>query len=1108
MNKFYLKIAIFLLFFAVSFYGQERDIRFEKYSIAQGLPDSTINVVYQDRLGYLWIGTENGLVRFDGYNYKTFKPSPEDSLSISDRKITSICEDSFGQLWVGTYEGGLNKFNRATSTFSRFKNDLSDKNSLSNNTITSLLPSSTEEGIIWIGTFNGGLNRFNVKDSLFNRILFDPSDPRSISSNRVSSLYESRMEQGVIWIGTYPGKQDGEIGGLCKYNYLTNETTRYFFVEDNPYGISDNYVTALYEDYEGYLWVGTDYGLNRLDITRNIIKRYYYDNNSSNSISHNSISSVFEDLNGLIWIGTVNGLNLYDRSTEIFKRYKTTGESSSISDDYVLSVFEDRSGILWAGTTRGLNKVNRSIRNFPHFKNNPFNKNSLSSNIVYSFLQDRKGFVWVGTRNGLNKINLKKAKYQRYHYDPMDENTISNNLIYSIYEPPSTPNIFWIGTANGLNKYDLLKDKFTRFYPIANDLNSLSYQKVVPIFEDSKKDLWIGTIGGGLNKLDRESGKFIRYTKKKDSPNSLSDNEVSYIFEDERGALWVGTMSGGLNKFNSEDETFERILLDQSDSTSYRYMVVTIYQDKFKRVWIGTRNLGLCRLNIETNEIAPFFTEKDGLPFNGISAILEDNDGNLWISTQRGLSKFNPDTKAYTNYDVEDGLQSNFFISQSAYRNKKGALFFGGDNGFNAFFPQSVTNTNSPEVQITDFKLFNQSVIPGNESQIEKHISGIEEIYLEYDENDISFDFLGFHFNRPSRNKYAFMLYPYEKSWRWVDNQRTATYTNLSPGEYVFQVKAANSDGVWSDPPKEIKISIDYPIWNRWYAYVVYFIAIGGFLFGIRQLLNERTNQKIQLRESGLRVAAAEAQARAIQAENERKSMELEEARKLQLSMLPEKVPGFDGYEIATYMQAATEVGGDYYDFLQGENGELTAAIGDATGHGLKAGTMVSVMKGLFCADGRNMDIKLFLEKASGAIKEMNLWNLYMALTLIKIDGSKVSFASAGMPPVYVVRKETGEVEEHILKGMPLGAFANFEYKQTEIYLNEGDTLIFMTDGFPELFNDKWKIYSYERVRELIESIGITSPDNYIDEFNSAIDSWRGGESIRDDITFLIIKRK
>lgn len=213
MNKFYLKIAIFLLFFAVSFYGQERDIRFEKYSIAQGLPDSTINVVYQDRLGYLWIGTENGLVRFDGYNYKTFKPSPEDSLSISDRKITSICEDSFGQLWVGTYEGGLNKFNRATSTFSRFKNDLSDKNSLSNNTITSLLPSSTEEGIIWIGTFNGGLNRFNVKDSLFNRILFDPSDPRSISSNRVSSLYESRMEQGVIWIGTYPGKQDGEIGG-------------------------------------------------------------------------------------------------------------------------------------------------------------------------------------------------------------------------------------------------------------------------------------------------------------------------------------------------------------------------------------------------------------------------------------------------------------------------------------------------------------------------------------------------------------------------------------------------------------------------------------------------------------------------------------------------------------------------------------------------------------------------------------------------------------------------------------------------------------------------------------------------------------------------------
>ncbi|MCF8260009.1 MAG: SpoIIE family protein phosphatase [Melioribacteraceae bacterium] len=1099
-------LVLFCFFYSIEIQSQKNDdIRFEHFTIENGLPDNTINSIYQDSFGFLWIATNGGLAKYDGYDFHTFKPDSENPASLSDRRVNVVYEDKRGNLWVGT-RNGLNKFNRNSESFEKFYNNLDDSTSLSNNWITSLIESRVDSTGLWIGTYGGGINRLDYQSNNFERFTTDSNSVNTIVSNYVTSIIEEFNIPGTFWIATSPPGSGFAEGGISLLDLRTGEF--YGFDKDSDNALPNLHINSLYQDSDGFFWAATDSGLTMYDPLQNKLMEYQ---KGENELISEKLTSVYEDRVNKIWIGSEKGLSSFDKSKSEFKFYiYRDGDNNSIISNEINCVFEDRTGTLWCGTNNGLDKLNRSIRNFPHIYYDPTKENTLSNNTVYSILEGSDGILWVGTRQGLNRFDRESGEIIKLFSNPKQTNTLSNNLIYSIYEAPSDPKSIWVGTARGLNRIEKETGRITQFLPDNNNPDSsISGRRIITQFEDSRRNFWIGTLGGGLNNYDFETGLFSHVVHDPLDPNSISSNQISAIHETEieQSILWVGTWGNGLNRYDPNNGRARRFSITFGDSSISEYFVVEILEDSDNRLWVGTLNYGLLIFNRETQTLEKYFDISDGLPHKSVHGLIEDNDGFLWISTENGLSKLNPSTKEYINYDESDGLQSNYFIQKSAFKSKQGEIFFGGENGFNAFFPERVNNPFEPNVIITEFKLFNKPIKAGPGSPLKTHIALTNEIELDYDENDISFDFVGLHFNRPERNRYAYKLENYEDQWRDVEGLRTAVYTNLAPGKYVFRVRASNSDGVWNEEGASLVIYINSPIWERWYAFVFYFISVGGFGFGVKQLIVERESQKSRITEAQLRLAAMESDARAIQAENNRKSHELEEGRKLQLSLLPKNVPKIEGLSIGAKLITATEVGGDYYDFHIEKDGTVNIVVGDATGHGLKAGNMVSITKALFCADAANLSPGEFLNKSGKAIKRMNLWNLYMALTFVRIIENRLIVSCAGMPPILIYRAETNSIETIIHKVPPLGSFDEIKYRNQKTVLNNGDVVLLLTDGLPETFNEAEKLLGFEKIEECFAKNHKLSPIEIIDELITLGNLWSNYAPLRDDVTFMVIKK-
>ena len=439
-------------------------------------------------------------------------------------------------------------------------------------------------------------------------------------------------------------------------------------------------------------------------------------------------------------------------------------------------------------------------------------------------------------------------------------------------------------------------------------------------------------------------------------------------------------------------------------------------------------------------------------------------------------------------------------------------MFFGGINGFNAFDPENIKdNAHVPPVVFTDFLLAQNPVsFKAPNSPLKKAIGETDEITLSYRDNIFALEFAALDFAAPQKNRYAYKMENFQEGWIEAGTHRVATFTNLDPGEYVFRVRASNNDGIWNKEGVAIKITITPPWWRTRWAYAIYALLVMAGVFATDRIQRRRViakeRERAQIREAELRAEAAELQAKVLEAENARKTHELEEARKLQLSMLPKTVPQLPDLDIAVHMQTATEVGGDYYDFHHDEDGTLTAVIGDATGHGTKAGIMVAILKSLFSGMSAESDILRFFDQCTSILKKMNLGNLYMALSCVRIKAQKMRVASAGMPPVLIYRAATNAVEEIIMKTMPLGAHAGFPYEQKEIDLTTGDTILLMTDGFAELFNDQEEILDYPAVVELFKEAAGKSPAEIIGHLYVHGEKWRNGQAQRDDITFVVMK--
>jgi serine phosphatase RsbU (regulator of sigma subunit) len=873
------------------------------------------------------------------------------------------------------------------------------------------------------------------------------------------------------------------------------------------------------------VWIGSSNGIMLFDKNTNDLIEGATKFKKLSRLKNVSISDISERDDGLLWISTlVSGLYSYDiKSGNLINYVKRDYDNSTLFNNTIYTHQMDSKRNLWLGTSEGLNlfrKNETGMVRIPSFMNRLYtndlfgkiktlreNKSPTSSIIkVGDFADTGKEFVlrensnviiysvgeglpawnmadfgWLESEEGDTlwdagelsesfyaggglknriKIGLLELKVGRYklRYKSDDSHSFE-----SYNTTPPQDSIYW-----GTQIFSLEDNEYIRMKKLlkeSNDKTYLANEDIRALFIDSKNNTWVGT-PLSLSVVDTN---FIikNYMKNSNNVNSISDNQVHDIAEDLNGNIWIAT-SNGLNKL---------------DPVSGKFTI---------------------------------FTEEDGLPSSILRAIEVDDNGHIWVSGLKGISKIELDddqsNPVIVNYDVKDGLQGYEFINRASFKDKNGKLYFSGVDGFNAFYPGS-SNRTPPFLAFQDVRISNKSV-----NNIEDFdfpdLNSISEISLGHDQNDLSFEFASIHFSRPDKNRIMYKMDGADEDWI-ITNRRFASYTNLRPGDYTFNLRGSNGDGIWSDETKKVSIHIAAPWYNNWIAYAVYVIIFFLILYSIRKFEIARQQKNSKIKESQLRAEAAElkakaaqAQALVVQAENERKTKELDEARNLQLSMLPKELPQLPHLDIAVYMQTATEVGGDYYDFHVSLDGTLTVVIGDATGHGMKAGTMVTTAKSLFNSYAPNPDILFSFQEITRCIKQMNFGKLSMCLTMLKIKGNKMQISTAGMPPSFIFRRDTRIVEEHLFKAMPLGTMEKFPYEIKDTTLSPGDTILLLSDGLPELKNDQNEMYGYQRIRNGFENVAEKAPEEIVSFLKNEGAGWVNHTDPDDDVTFVVIKVK
>ncbi len=819
MKKVFPIFALFiiaaLLFPAQRVYGQGGDdIQFERLTIDDGLSQSSVFAIVQDKRGLMWFGTWDGLNKYDGYRFTVYKYDPENPGSLSDNEIRALYEDSHGILWVGTMDG-LNRFDREKESFIRYRNDPDNPASLGGTKVHAI--TEDKNGTLWIGTEEGGLNKFDRASGQFFNYQHHPDDPYSLSSNDVRAIFID--SQGIFWIGTWGG-------GLNRFDPHTERFESYRHNPNDPTSLADDFVRSVYQDRSGNLWVGTESGgLGRFDQKSKQFTNYLPDPDNPRSLSDKEVLSIYETGAGELWIGTYGGgLNKFNKNTHQFSHYHPVDGSN------VWSIYQDRSGTLWVGTAEGgVNKVPPKLKNFKHVYHNPEDPNSLSGNDVWSIFEDRDGVLWVGVWDyGLNRYDSQSGSFKHYMPNPDDPNSLSQKDVMEITQDHE--GMLWIGTAEGgVNRFNPQTEQFTRYLYDPNDPHSLAHNAVFSILEDRQRRLWVGSyFGKSLSLFNRKDETFSNFTYSPDNPDGMGDYKIGKLYEDSKGNFWMSTNGGGLGRYDRQSQKFTYYTHNPADPHSVSHNFTTdIHQDRSGALWVGTWGGGLNRFDPKT-ETFTAYKKEDGLPSNSVMGILEDNAGNLWLSTFRGLSRFNPAEGTFKNYTPKDGVQSNEFNSTVAFKGHDGQLYFGGINGFNAFYPQEIKdNPNVPPIILTDFQIFNKSVPIGKDSVLKKSIAETDEITLSYKESVFSFEFSALDYTFSEKNRYRYKLEGLEDNWNEVDSKRRfATYTNLDPGEYIFRVTGSNNDGIWNEEGTSIKIIVTPPWWETiWFR--------GGLIIGL-----------------------------------------------------------------------------------------------------------------------------------------------------------------------------------------------------------------------------------------------------------------------------------
>jgi ligand-binding sensor domain-containing protein/signal transduction histidine kinase len=777
--------------------NDDKNINFKRITVEDGLSQTSVEYLFQDSKGYMWIGTIDGLNRYNGSRFEVFRYSKDKPNSISGNYISAIAEDDEGNIWVGTSRG-LNRINTHTSEIITYLPGVNGCN-LSNYNITEILIDS--KGDIYIAT-EDGLNLYNEEDDNFIRLYNSGDKKNSLSSQFVYSIVEDNY--GNYWIGT--------DNGLNKIENNSQKIIKYYS-DGGDNSINDNFIFKLYADNLDNLWIGTyNGGLNKLDLKTNKIEKFENDPNDDTSIAGNFIRYILRDSRNELWIATNNGLSRLNEEENKFINYKSKiYDPQSIVSNNVLSLFEDKSGAIWVGTYDGISLFNPQ-NSFKNYKNDPFNTNSLSENMMAGIYEDDEGLLWVGTVNeGLNLIDRKSGNITKFKSSD-DEDSLSNNHIRDIV---GIQNEIWIATEFGLNKYDKLTKKFTRYYNEDNE-NSLLYNDVRTLYIDNEGILWIGT-RDGLCTFDRKDtfksyeDIFIK--------NGITENVFSDIIQDKDGVIWIASaLDGGLIRLNKNTNEIKSYRNNEEDRYSISFNALkTIAIDSKNNIWIGSQ-FGLNKFDRSTEKFHRY-TEDSGLSNNFIYGILIDNEDNPWMSTNYGISKFDIKNDKFVDYNVTDGLQSNEFNGYSYFKSKSGEMFFGGINGLTYFYPNQLEE-----------KKFSPNVVIDSIYSGEKEILDISNIKIGYKNSNIQFNFFMPDYRNVSKIQYAYKLDGLDENWIFSDDRNYVSYTNLESGVYKFQVVARNSSGDWSKVTT-VSFKVGMKPWQTPLAYVIYALIVSLVLY-------------------------------------------------------------------------------------------------------------------------------------------------------------------------------------------------------------------------------------------------------------------------------------
>lgn len=1069
-------------------YSQSLGSSVRFFNIQDGLSHSSVNYLLIDSKGYLWIATSDGLNRYDGYTFINFKHALSDTNSLCDNYVRHLCEDNEGNIWIAT-SNGLSCYIRSKDKFKNFYHEPENPKSIWSNNVFFVY--QDRQGVIWIKTIET-LEKFNCRSGEFIHYRHYNDVFNYASNDFFFSIYED--SKGRLWVGTKDG--------LNYFDRQMEVFRRYEHDPRNPSSISDNRIKAICEDKAGNLWVGTENGLNVLNSSTGKFIRYFHEANNPNSLVHNVINDMFFDEEGVLWIATMDGFCNYQPKNNRFFTYRTLQyRGMTLPLTGISTMVKDKANNLWIGSYEGLTKVDLKPFKFGLF---PADTKDATLNVTAVYVTENQD-IWLGTRRSqLIHLRQNPSSKDIAVVKSYDFRYVLSDGIFAIF--PFAANIMWLGTSDGIYEFNANTGTIASVKPDKQAVNFLSNNLVYAFYLDKRDVLWIGS-EYGLHQYDRKNRRWKAYVQLPDS-QGVAIHSVRCFAEDDRGNIWLGT-DDGLIRYNIDSKEYKKYL--SNPRRSIRSLpsnnVYSLLFSQDKHLWVGT-NAGLCRYNLASDDFW-VLTELEGLPNNTIYAMQDDANGDIWLTTNKGIIKFEPAAEIFTTFDLADGLQGYEFNLGAGARSRNHQIFFGGVQGLNYFYPDSIKPfPHEPSTVITSFEL----VTIGTKRMYS--ISPNMEIIIPAKTKLFTFYFSALDFTYPANNKYMYKLSSSTAEGLWISlgTKNYVQFSNLRPGNYVFQVKGSNSDQVWSKEPFVVRLTVETPLYKTTWAIFIYvLLTLAGIFAFIRWRTTRLIKENKELQERNAASIEINRQKEELAIKNKNITDSINYARRIQMAMFPSErhfrriLPNS-----FVFHRPKDIVSGDFY-WIHEKGDKVFLAAVDCTGHGVP-GAFMSILGIELFRNIMNTDIEdpaIILDSLNEEFSRIFAGMEDLSLK----DGMDVSFcvwnrkenvllfAGAEHVLYYVRNNQIFEVKGNRFSVGIERRDEETKFTTHTIQLQPNDMVYLFSDGYADQFGGpEGKKFKYRRFRHMLLNIYRMPLEQQKQILNETFELWKGNQEQVDDI--------